>query len=125
MTGWFRRLDSLVAHEVFRSRSEAIQKAVAEKLARLDPSHLGNAVKLLPGEEQQLADEGMGRNVASRMARILRGDVVWAELIRHKVTSNPAGVRLLDRLSHDVWNERSAPVVFLRKKSGNALCICF
>jgi metal-responsive CopG/Arc/MetJ family transcriptional regulator len=60
-----RRLDSLVAREVFRSRSEAIQKAVAEKLARLDRSRLGReCAKLLPGEEQQLADEGMGRDAS-------------------------------------------------------------
>jgi metal-responsive CopG/Arc/MetJ family transcriptional regulator len=60
-----RRLDSLVAREVFRSRSEAIQKAVAEKLARLDRSRLAReCAKLLPGEEQQLADEGMGRDAS-------------------------------------------------------------
>jgi Arc/MetJ-type ribon-helix-helix transcriptional regulator len=60
-----RRLDSLVAREVFRSRSEAIQKAVAEKLARMDRGRLAReCAKLLPGEEQQLADEGMGRDAS-------------------------------------------------------------
>ena len=60
-----RRLDSLVAREVFRSRSEAIQKAVAEKLARLDRSRLAReCAKLLLGEEQQLPDEGMGRDTS-------------------------------------------------------------
>jgi len=60
-----RRLDSLVAREVFRSRSEAIQKAVAEKLARMDRGRLGReCAKLLSAEEQQLADEGMGRDAS-------------------------------------------------------------
>ena len=60
-----RRLDSLVEREVFRSRSEAIQKAVAEKLARLDRGRLAReCAKLLPGEEQQLADEGMDRDTS-------------------------------------------------------------
>ena len=49
-----RRLDSLVAREVFRSRSEAIQKAVAEKLARMERGRLvRECAKLLPFEEQQ------------------------------------------------------------------------
>ena len=39
--------------------------AVAEKLARLDRSRLAReCAKLLPGEEQQLADEGMGRDAS-------------------------------------------------------------
>jgi Arc/MetJ-type ribon-helix-helix transcriptional regulator len=48
-----RQVDSLVAREVFRSRSEAIQKAVAEKLARMDRARLAReCAKLLPAEEQ-------------------------------------------------------------------------
>jgi Arc/MetJ-type ribon-helix-helix transcriptional regulator len=55
-----RRLDGLVAREVFRSRSEAIQKAVAEKLARMDRSRLAReCAKLLPAEEQRLAEGGL------------------------------------------------------------------
>jgi metal-responsive CopG/Arc/MetJ family transcriptional regulator len=55
-----RRLDDLVKREVFRSRSEGIQKAVAEKLARLDRSRLAReCAKLLPAEEQEMAEEGI------------------------------------------------------------------
>lgn len=60
-----RRLDSLVEREVFRSRSEAIQKAVAEKLARMDRGRLAReCAKLLPGEEQQLAEEGIEKDAS-------------------------------------------------------------
>jgi len=60
-----RRLDRLVEREVFRSRSEAIQKAVAEKLERLDRSRLPReCAKLSPTEEQQMADEGLSEDFA-------------------------------------------------------------
>jgi Arc/MetJ-type ribon-helix-helix transcriptional regulator len=60
-----RRLDSLVEREVFRSRSEAIQKAVAEKLERLDRSRLAReCAKLSPREEQGTADEGLSEDFA-------------------------------------------------------------
>jgi metal-responsive CopG/Arc/MetJ family transcriptional regulator len=58
-----RRLDDLVDRAVFRSRSEAIQKAVAEKLARLDRSRLAReCTKLSPDEEQEMAGEGIAKN---------------------------------------------------------------
>jgi metal-responsive CopG/Arc/MetJ family transcriptional regulator len=60
-----RRLDSLVEQEVFRSRSEAIQKAVAEKLDRLDRGRLAReCAKLWPIEEQEMAEEGIARDLA-------------------------------------------------------------
>ena len=60
-----RRLDGLVARKVFRSRSQAIQKAVAEKLARLDRSRLAReCAKLLSAEEQEMADEGIAKDAA-------------------------------------------------------------
>jgi len=60
-----RRLDSLVEREVFRSRSEAIQKAVAEKLERLDRSRLAReCAKLSPREEQEMADQGLSEDFA-------------------------------------------------------------
>jgi Arc/MetJ-type ribon-helix-helix transcriptional regulator len=60
-----RWLDSLVEQEVFRSRSEAIQKAVAEKLERLDRSRLARAcAKLSPTEEQEMADQGLSEDFA-------------------------------------------------------------
>jgi metal-responsive CopG/Arc/MetJ family transcriptional regulator len=56
-----RRLDSLVKTRVFRTRSEAIQKAVEEKLGRLEKSRLAReCAKLSKSEEQALADEGLG-----------------------------------------------------------------
>ena len=60
-----RRLDSLVERAVFRNRSEAIQKAVTEKLARLDRTRLAReCAKLLPREEQELAEEGIVKDAA-------------------------------------------------------------
>ena len=58
-----RRLDDLVERAVFRSRSEAIQKAVAEKLARLDRSRLAReCAKLSTAEEQEMAEEGIAKD---------------------------------------------------------------
>ncbi len=58
--GVLRRVDALVKRRVFRSRSEAIQSAITEKLARLERNRLaGECAKLSPAEEQQLADEGL------------------------------------------------------------------
>ena len=54
------RLDQLVASHRFRNRSQAIETAVAEKLARLARTRLAEeCAKLDPAEEQQLADEGL------------------------------------------------------------------
>jgi metal-responsive CopG/Arc/MetJ family transcriptional regulator len=60
-----KRLDDLVKKAVFRSRSEAIQKAVAEKVARLDRSRLAReCAKLSPEEEQEIAEEGIAKDTA-------------------------------------------------------------
>ena len=60
-----QRLDDLVARSVFRSRSEAIQKAVVEKLARLSRSRLAReCAKLSPTEEQAMAEESMTKDLA-------------------------------------------------------------
>ena len=60
-----RRLDGLVRREVFRSRSEGIQQALAEKFARLDRSRLAReCAKLSPEEEQEMAEEGIAKDVA-------------------------------------------------------------
>jgi len=54
------QLDALVKKRAFPSRSEAIQKAVEEKLAGLDRSRLAReCAKLAPKAEQALADEGL------------------------------------------------------------------
>ena len=58
-----RRLDSLVTRRFFRSRSEAIQTAVREKLSRIDRTRLAReCAKLNQPEEQRLADEGLARD---------------------------------------------------------------
>jgi mRNA interferase MazF len=44
------------------------------------------------------------------MARILRGDIVWAEL-KPAVGNEQAGQRPVVILSHDVFNERSGTVI--------------
>jgi metal-responsive CopG/Arc/MetJ family transcriptional regulator len=58
-----RRLDSLVSRRVFRSRSEAIQHAVRDKLHRLERTRLAaECAKLDPKEEQRFADEGLKKD---------------------------------------------------------------
>ena len=58
--GLLDRVDDLVARQRFRNRSQAIEAALAEKLARLARTRLAEeCAKLDPAEEQQLADEGL------------------------------------------------------------------
>jgi Arc/MetJ-type ribon-helix-helix transcriptional regulator len=59
-----RRLDALVRQRVFPNRSQAIQSAVEEKLARMDRSRLAReCAKLDPAFEKALAEEGMSEDV--------------------------------------------------------------
>jgi metal-responsive CopG/Arc/MetJ family transcriptional regulator len=54
------RVDHLVARQRFRNRSQAIETAIAEKLARLSRTRLSEeCAKLDPLEEQAMADEGL------------------------------------------------------------------
>ena len=54
------RVDHMVARQRFRNRSQAIEIALAEKLARLARTRLAEeCAKLDPAEEQQLADDGL------------------------------------------------------------------
>ena len=54
------RVDDLVARQRFRNRSQAVESALAEKLARLARRRLAEeCAKLDPQEERQLADEGL------------------------------------------------------------------
>ena len=54
------RLDHLVARQRFRNRSQAIETALAEKLARLARTRLAEeCAKLDPVEERRMADEGL------------------------------------------------------------------
>ena len=56
------RLDKLVRKQVFPNRSQAIEEAVAEKLARLERSRLAEeCAKLDPAFEKALAEEGPPR----------------------------------------------------------------
>jgi len=59
------RVDHLVGSRRFRNRSQAIESALAEKLARLARTRLAEeCAKLDPAEEQQLANEAFGADTA-------------------------------------------------------------
>jgi metal-responsive CopG/Arc/MetJ family transcriptional regulator len=63
-TALLDRIDDLVARQRFRNRSQAVETALAEKLARLARTRLAEeCAKLDPREEQQLADEGLAAGV--------------------------------------------------------------
>jgi metal-responsive CopG/Arc/MetJ family transcriptional regulator len=58
------QLDRLVKDHFFPSRSKAIQKAVEEKLERLERSRLAReCAKLDPAFERALAEEGMSEEL--------------------------------------------------------------
>jgi len=56
------RVDDLVARARFRNRSQAIETALAEKLARTRLAE--ECAKLDPAEERRLADEPFGADAA-------------------------------------------------------------
>jgi len=59
------RLDKLVRKQVCPNRSQAIEEAVAEKLARLERSRLAEeCAKLDPAFEKALAEEGLSEDLA-------------------------------------------------------------
>jgi Arc/MetJ-type ribon-helix-helix transcriptional regulator len=59
------RLDRLVQKQVFPNRSQAIEEAVAEKLARMERSRLAQeCAKLDPAFEKALAEEGLSEDLA-------------------------------------------------------------
>ncbi len=59
------RLDKLVQKRVFPNRSQAIEEAVAEKLARIEKSRLAQeCAKLDPAFEKALADEGLSQDLS-------------------------------------------------------------
>jgi len=54
------RVDELVARREFRNRSQAIETALAEKLARTQRTRLAReCAKLDPADEKALAEEGL------------------------------------------------------------------
>ena len=59
------RLDQLVKKRVFPNRSQVVEDAVAEKLARLEKSRLAQeCAKLDPVFEKALAEEGLSQDLA-------------------------------------------------------------
>lgn len=59
------RLDSLVKNRVFPNRSKVIQKAVEEKLKRLERSRLAReCAKLDPTLERAMAEEGISEELS-------------------------------------------------------------
>ncbi len=59
-----KQLDNLVRARVFPNRSKAIQKAVEEKLMRMEKSRLAReCAKLDPKYEQTLAEEGFSKEL--------------------------------------------------------------
>ena len=60
------RLDRLVREALFPNRSQAIQRAVEEKLRRLEKSRLAReCAKLDPAVENALAEEGLAEDLAA------------------------------------------------------------
>jgi metal-responsive CopG/Arc/MetJ family transcriptional regulator len=54
------QVDHLVAERRFRNRSQAVEAALADKLARLARTRLAReSARLSPIEEKRLADEGL------------------------------------------------------------------
>ena len=61
-----QQLDQLVAEAIFPSRSQAIQIAVQEKLARLNQGRLAReCAKLDPAFEKALAEEGLAEDAST------------------------------------------------------------
>ena len=59
------RVDSLVKKRVFANRSKVIQRAVEEKLERLERSRLAReCAKLDPAFERAMAEEGMSEELS-------------------------------------------------------------
>jgi metal-responsive CopG/Arc/MetJ family transcriptional regulator len=59
-----QRIDRLVKSKVFPNRSKAFQKAVEDKIARLDRSRLAReCAKLDPTYEKSLAEEGFSGEI--------------------------------------------------------------
>lgn len=59
-------LDRLVGRRVYSNRSQVIEEAVKEKLARLRKTRLAEeCAKLDPREEQALAEEGLAEDFKS------------------------------------------------------------
>jgi len=61
-----RRVDELVSHAAFASRSHTVEEALREKLARIDRTRLAaEAEKLDSDQEKSLAEEGIEGELGS------------------------------------------------------------
>ncbi len=59
------QLDAFVSKHVFQNRSQAIQEAVKEKLARIRRTRLAKeCAKLDPALEKAMADEGLSEDLS-------------------------------------------------------------
>ena len=59
------QLDTFVSKHVFQNRSQAIQEAVKEKLARIKRTRLAKeCAKLDPALEKAMADEGLSEDLS-------------------------------------------------------------
>lgn len=59
------QLDTFVSNHVFPNRSQAIQEAVKEKLARIRRTRLAKeCAKLDPALEKAMADEGLSEDLS-------------------------------------------------------------
>ena len=59
------QLDTFVSKHIFQNRSQAIQQAVKEKLARMKRSRLATeCLKLDPTFEKAMADEGLTEDLS-------------------------------------------------------------
>lgn len=59
------QLDSFVSKRIFQNRSQAIQEAVKEKLARIKRTRLAKeCAKLDPTFEKAMADEGLTEDLS-------------------------------------------------------------
>ena len=69
-SGLLENIDELIAEHAFANRSQAIEAAVAEKLARLARTRLAReAGKLDPRAEKAFAEEGLSAHVGIGSAR--------------------------------------------------------
>ncbi len=87
----------------------AVEDAVTRSWQRSRHRLAQEGAKLDPDHERALAEEGIGGEMV-RVARILRGEIRWAE-IKKKKENEQSGRRPVLILSADVFNERSGTVI--------------
>jgi metal-responsive CopG/Arc/MetJ family transcriptional regulator len=64
-TSLLERVDALVRRKLFRSRSEVFQLAIGEQIDRYDEDAFARELsKLIPADEQAMADFGLHSEVA-------------------------------------------------------------